>query len=102
MRSFNVSEQTKLFVQNFMNLDADDLRQNASQITVYMNAAYQYLIQGGCDERLNSTPLFMLAVALLTAHYYDNGMITTDVNNQPLKYSLSYIIQQLKYCGDDE
>ena len=42
--------------------------------------------------------LYKLAVAMLVNSWYENRVVTTSEHNTPLKYSLSYILLQLKLC----
>lgn len=86
----------KEFCMEFMGLDEEDYDSLVFEILI--NGAKGYLKNAGVPKANQNKALYKLAVALLVSHWWDNGQVVTDVNNQPLKYSLSYIISQLKYC----
>lgn len=86
------------FVIDFMRVDSDDI--DSIMLDIYIQSAIEYLDNAGVRESNKVKYLYKIAIALLSSHWYDNGTVTTDVNNTPLKYSLQYIVQQLKYCGE--
>lgn len=93
-----IDEELKQFIIDFMNIDEEDVQDNLFDI--FILSAIEYLNNAGVTEENKKSNLYKMAVALLVSHWYDNGSVTTDVNNQPLKWSLQYILTQLQYCGD--
>lgn len=86
------------FIKEYCRIDSDE----EMQVEMYIGIAIQYLTNAGVPTSKIEQPLYKLAVALLVAHWLENRQITTSENNTPLKYSLQYIIAQLKYCEDGE
>lgn len=84
-------EELKSFLR--VDFDEDDKLIDSLIIT-----SEGYLKNAGCIVDYDNN-LFLLAVKMLTSHWYENReVVGTD---EKMAYSLSSIIMQLKYCYED-
>lgn len=72
------------------------------QIESLVSAADIYLENAGAKKDYDN-PLYMLALKILTTHWYENRLPVGEVT-QEMAFSLRHILIQLKYCygGDTE
>ena len=90
-------EELIKFVSEYCRLDSDI---DIEELNIYIYASIEYIKNAtnlSSDDMIDNF-LYKLAVAMLTAHWYENRSITTTENNASLKQSLTYIFMQLKNC----
>ena len=99
-------EKLKEFVIEYCRLDIDMDGYEYDSIDNYIYASIEYIDNAtgiSIHPKLGRyRRLYMLAVAMLVSHWYENRAITTVENNASLKQSLTYIFLQLKNCGYGE
>jgi uncharacterized phage protein (predicted DNA packaging) len=64
-------------------------------------AAYKYLRNAGCILQ-DGDELAELAQKMLVVHWYENREAVGDANASELPFGLRNLIEQLKYCYEDE
>lgn len=90
-------EELIKFVSEYCRLDSDI---DIEELNIYIYASIEYIKNATNllpDDMIDNF-LYKLAVAMLTAHYYENRSIVVSEHNTSLKQSLTYILLQLKHC----
>lgn len=86
----------KTEIKDYLKITDDEEDEIVESLQV---AAEEYLTNAGVKKDYDKK-LYVLAIKLLIAHWYDNRMIQSDKAHAKLSFSLDAIILQLIYSSD--
>lgn len=85
-------------IKEYIRVDYDD---DDLLLEELKGAAEEYLTNAGINVNYKSR-LYKLAIKMLVIHWYENReTVLIGSISKSLEYSLSAILKQLRYCGDN-